>query len=96
MYISIYTNITAQHNSNYVVFPFLYYQTQPLDLSAVLGAGGHNIYSGGINAAVSQNVRQFRNIFLDAIKGSGKELAQVMGKDLGGIYLGRMAQPLHL
>ena len=53
--IGISENIASPHNSNYVVF--LYHQSQPLDLPAVLGAGGHNVDSGGINAAVSQNIR---------------------------------------
>lgn len=51
----------------------------------MLCSGGHNIDPGGINAAVSQDIRQLRNILLDAVKGPYKELPQIMGKDLGGI-----------
>ena len=76
-------NIASPHNSNYVVF--LYHQSQPLDLPAVLGAGGHNVDSGGINAAVSQNIRQLCNVLLNAVKGSCKEFPQIVGKDLGRI-----------
>ena len=34
-------------------FLFLYYQTHTLDLAAVFPAGGHDIDSGGIDAAVT-------------------------------------------
>ena len=85
-----------EHNSNYVVFLFLYHQSQTLDLSAVLGAGGHNVDPGGINAAVPQNICQLRNILLNAVKSPGKELAEVMGKDLGGIDTRCLTQPFHL
>ena len=36
------------------------------------GAGGHNIDSGGIDAAVPQNIRQLRNILLNAVESTGK------------------------
>ena len=77
-----------KHNSHYVVFLFLHHKSQSLDLSAVFGAGGHNIDPCGINAAVSQNIRQLCNVLLDAIKGSGKELAQIVGKNLGRVDAG--------
>lgn len=68
----MYYNIASPHNSNYVVFFFLHHQAQPLDLSAVFGAGGHNIDSGGIDAAVPQNIRQLRNILFDTVESAGK------------------------
>ena len=74
----------------------LYNQPQPFDLSAVFGAGGHNIDPGGINAAVSQDIRQLRNVLLDPVKSPGKELAEVMGKYLGWIDTRCLTQPLHL
>ena len=74
----------------------LYNQPQPFDLSAVFGAGGHNIDPGGINAAVSQDIRQLRNILLNAVKGPCKELPQIVWKDLGGIDPCCPAQPFHL
>ena len=79
-----------------MVFLFLHHKTQPFDLSAMFGAGGHNIDPGGINAAVTQDIRQLCNILLDPIKSSGKEFPQIVGKDLGRVHLGRMTQPLHL
>ena len=69
----------------------LYNQPQPLDLAAMLGAGGHNIDPGGINATVPQNIRQLRNVLLDPIKCPCKELAKVVGKDFGRIDTRSMA-----
>ena len=62
----------------------------------MFGAGGHDIDPGGIDAAVAQDICQLCNILLNAIEGPGKKFAQVVGKDLGGIDLCRMAQPFHL
>ena len=87
--IGVMKNIASPHNSNYV--DFLYDQPKAFDFSAVLGSGGHDIDSGGVDAAVSQNIRQLRNVLLDAIKGSGKELAQIVGKNLGRIDAGYLA-----
>ena len=58
------------------------------------GAGGHNIDSGGIDAAVPQNIRQLCNILLNAVESTGKELPQIVGKDFGRIYIRYMAQPV--
>ena len=63
---------------------------------AVLGAGGHDVDPGGINATVPQNIRQLRNVLLNAIKSPCKELTEVMGKDLGGIDTRCLTQPFHL
>ena len=94
--IGMYNNIASPHNSNYVVFLFLNHQPHPFDLPAVLGAGGHNIDPGGIDAAVSKDIRQLGNILLNAVKSTGKELAKIMRKDLGRIYFRRMTQSFHL
>ena len=74
----------------------LYNQPQPFDLSAVFGAGGHNIDPGGINAAVSQDIRQLRNVLLDPVKSPGKELPQIMWKHFRRINSYRHTEPLHL
>ena len=62
----------------------------------MFGAGGHNIDPGGINAAVSQDIRQLRNVLLDPVKSPGKELAEVMGKYLGFLDTRFPAKLLHL
>ena len=48
-------------------------------------AGGHNVDSCGVNTAVAKNVRQFGDVFFNAVEGSGKELAQVVGKTLDSL-----------
>ena len=45
-------------------------------------AGGDNINSCGVDAAVAENIRQLGNILLDTVKGPGKELPQIVGKYL--------------
>lgn len=77
-------------------FFLLYDQSQALNLPAVLAAGGHNVDSGGIDAAVPQNIRQLRNILFNAIESPGKELAEVMGKNLGRVDPRCLTQPFHL
>ena len=59
-------------------------------------AGGHNLNPCGIDAAMAQNVRQLGNIFFNAVKGAGKEFAQIMGKYFAGFYSGDLAEPFHL
>lgn len=71
-------------------FVFLHDQSQPLDFSAVFGAGRHDIDTGRIDAAVPQNICQFGDIFLDAVEGSGKEFSQIVRKDLAGIHPGSL------
>ena len=38
--------------------------------------GGHDINPRGINAAVPQDVRQLGDVFLNAVKGPGKQFAK--------------------
>ena len=82
---------------NYVrIFYSLHAQPKPLDFPAMLGAGGHNINAGGVDAAVTYDVSQLRNILFNSIKSSGKELTQIVWKDLAGIYPGFLTQRFHL
>ena len=76
-------------------FSFLYDKTQPLDLTPVFRSGGHNIDSGGVDGAVTQNVGKLCDIFFDAVKGPGEEFSQIVGKDLGRLYPGRFTQLFH-
>lgn len=72
-----------------------HHQTQPLQLAAVFQASSHNINPRGIDAAVAQHVRQLRDVFFYGVKGPGKKLAQIVGKDLAGLDPGGGAQALH-
>lgn len=75
---------------------FLYHKPKPFYHSAVLGAAGHYINSGGVNAAVAQNIRQFCDIPLSTVKGACKQLAEIMGKYFGWLHTGHRAQTFHL
>ena len=40
----------------------------------VLGSRGDNIDPRGVDAAVTQNIRQLRDILLDAVKRAGEQM----------------------
>ena len=58
-------------------------------------AGCHNIDPGGVDAAVAQDVCQLGDVPFDAIKGSGEQLAQIVGKHLAGFHLRLFAEHFH-
>ena len=74
----------------------LHHQPQLFDFSAVLSAGCHDINSGGVDAAVAENICQLRNILFHTVEGSGKQLPQIVREYLAGIYPGSFAQTFHL
>ena len=41
----------------------------------MLGSSGDDINSGGVNAAVAQDIRQLSDILLNAVKRPGEQLA---------------------
>ena len=75
---------------------YLYDKTQAFYFAAVLDASGHNVDSGGVDTAVTQDICKFGNIFLDAIEGSGKQFPQVVGKHLGFLHSRSFAELFHL
>ena len=62
----------------------------------MLVAGFHGIDSCGVNVAVPQQVGELYDIFLDSIKCAGKQMAQVVRKDLAGSHPGFDAQGFHV
>ena len=78
-----------------IMWRILYHQAKALDLAAVLGAGGHDIDAGGVNGAVTQNVGKFGNILFDSVKGSGKQLSQVVREHLALRDLRLLTQGFH-
>ena len=48
--------------------------------SAVLVAGGNDINSGGVDAAVAENICQLGDVFFKAIENSCKKVAQIVWK----------------
>ena len=71
-------------------------QPQPFQLFGVFRAGGHQIDPRSIDGGVPQNVRQLHDVPAGFVEDPGEEMAQVVGKDLGGRHLGLPAQGLHL
>ena len=59
-------------------------------------AGGHDIDSGGVDAAVAQDIRQLGDVLLNAVKSAGKQLAQIVWKYLAGFDVGGLAEGFHL
>ena len=75
---------------------FLYDQLHLLHFASVLGARGDDIYSGGVDAGMTEDVGKLSDISLNPIERSRKEMAQIMGKDLIWQYVSLLAQSLHL
>ncbi len=73
-----------QHNADYVLAAgtgvFLYHQPHILHPPAMFLAGRYDIYSCGVDAAVAKDVGELGDIFLDAVKRTGKKVSEVMRK----------------
>ena len=77
-------------------FLCLYNQPEFLNFASVFAARSHDINSGGIDAAVTQNIRQLCNVLFQSIECPGKELAQIVWKDLGMLHTGFLTELFHL
>ena len=64
--------------------------------SPVFCAGGHNVNPCCVNAAVSQNIGQLGDVFLNATKSPGKQLAKIVWKHFTGFYSRCLAEGFHL
>ena len=71
-------------------------QPQLIQGPGMLGAGGDEVDAGGLDAGVAQHVSQLCHIPAHPVETPGKQVAQVVGKDLGRSDPGRPAHPLHL
>ena len=58
--------------------------------------GRHDINPSRVCAAVAQNIRQLGDVLLNAVKGAGKQLAQIVWKYLAGFDVGGLAEGFHL
>ena len=61
----------------------------------MLRAGGNEIYPCGVDRGVPQNVRQLNDIFAGPVEGERKQVAEIVGKNLGGFHARFLAQLLH-
>ena len=67
-------NGSVNHHIMRIMWSFfcLHHQPQSLDHAAVLRAGSDDIDPGGIDAAVSQNIRQLSDVLFHTVKGAGE------------------------
>ena len=72
------------------------HQLQPFQLTPVFLSCGHQVDAGGFNAGMAQDVRQLCNVLVDPVINRGKQMPEIMGKYLGGLHIGFLAEPLHL
>ena len=59
-------------------------QPQLIQGPGMLGAGGDEVDAGGLDAGVAQHVSQLCHIPAHPVETPGKQVAQVVGKDLAG------------
>ena len=88
-----------QHNADYVLAAesggFLYYQPHILHTLTVFVAGGDNINSCGVDAAVTKNICELCNILFDTIESAGEQVAQIVWKNLLRIYSCLLTKAFH-
>ena len=65
------------------------------DLAPVLRGADHSINARSVDAAVSQHIRQMRDILILLIKGPSKQMPQVVRKHLVCRHTRRLAKPFH-
>lgn len=59
---------------------FLYDQAHTFHTSAMFVTTCYYVNSCGINAAVAENVGKFSDVFFNAVKGAGEQVAQIVRK----------------
>ena len=63
---------------------------------AVFITGGHDVNTGGVDTAVTENIGELGNILFNAVKSAGKQMPQIMREHLLRIYACLLAKPFHL
>lgn len=63
-------------------------QMQAVEQTKMLLSALHGVNSCGIHIAVPQDIGKPAQVFFQGVKGSGEEVAQIVGKDLFGVYPG--------
>ena len=72
------------------------HQLHLLQILSVLGTGGADVNAGGVDAAVTQQVRQLGQVTLQPVERPGEQVAQVVGEYLRAVHPGIAAQRFHL
>ena len=63
-----------------------------IEQALVFGARFHDINSRRLDAGVTKQVRQLRDIFFEIVERPGKQVAQVVGEHLLPCHIGAAAQ----
>ena len=89
------------HNAVYVLSRrfgrlFSYNQPHMFHSFAVLAAGGNDIDSGCVDAAVAENIRQLGNVLFNAVKHPCEQMPQIMREYFLRIYPCLLAKTFHL
>ena len=80
--------MNASHNSRYVMLRcfciglFLYNESHALHLAFVLRSCCYDIDTCCIDACVPENICQLGNVLFQPVKGAGKQMPEIVGKDL--------------
>ena len=74
----------------------LQHQAHTLETAAVLGAGGADVDTGGVDAAVAQQIGQLGQVLVQPVERAGEQVAEVVGKHFFVGDAGGAAQGLHL
>ena len=82
--------------TDYRYCPISTHQAQTIQLTYMLGPRRKQINPGGVDATVTQHIGQPHDISMCLIKSLRKQMAQVVGKHLGGFHIGGSAQLFHL
>ena len=92
----------SQQNDNSVVFsllciPFLSdYKSQPVHQSLMFPVALHDIDSRRVDARMPQQIGQLRDVPVEAVEGSGKQMPEIVGKDFFCLHSRGAAQAFHL
>ena len=70
-----------------ILILFSAYQPEPGNTAGLFCAGNSKIKAGRLNAGMPQHIGSAGNIPVDLIKHSGKQMAQVMEKHFGWVYI---------
>ena len=72
------------------------YQPKPFHLAGMGFPGGNQINTCGLNTAVPQYIRQFYNVPAYLLKGSGKQMAQIMRENFRRTHFRFFTELFHL
>lgn len=75
---------------------FSYHQPHIFKSLTMLCAGGNDIYTSGVDAAVTEDIGELGDVLLDAVECAGKQVSEVVWKHFAGVYVCITAKLFHL